>query len=77
MARQHALHALHGGEQVRQLGRGQVGQAAVRAQRAHQDVAGQERLEVDEGEGVARCEEDLVWWLVHGRGGGMGCFGGR
>ena len=60
MARQHALHALHGREQVGQLGGRQVRQAAVRAQRADQDVARQQRLEVDEGEGVGRREEDLA-----------------
>jgi hypothetical protein len=64
VAGQHALDALHGGKQVGQLGRREVGQAAVRAQRAHQDVPRQQRLEVDEGEGVGGLEEDLARGLV-------------
>jgi hypothetical protein len=60
VARQHALNALDGRKEVRQLGRGEVSQPAVGAQRADEDVPGQERLEVDEGEGVGRFEEDLA-----------------
>jgi hypothetical protein len=64
MQSEHALHALDGGEEVCSCGRGEVGEAAVRAQRADEDVAGEEGLEVDDGEGVGGCEEDLVVWLV-------------
>ena len=64
VAGQHALDALHGGKQVRQLGRREVCHPSVRTQRAHQDVPRQERLEVDEGEGVRGFEEDLARWLV-------------
>lgn len=60
---QHLLHALHRGEQIRHFRGGQVGQALVGRQGADEDVAGQEGLEVDEGEGVGCCEEDL-WWEV-------------
>lgn len=38
----------------------------MRAERADQDVAGEEGLEVDEGEGVRGCEEDLEILLGHG-----------
>jgi hypothetical protein len=59
VASQHALDALDGQEEVRQLGGREVGQAKVREQRAYEHVARQQRLEVDQGEGVPGCEEDL------------------
>lgn len=59
MPREHALHALHRGEQVRQLGRREVRQPLVRPRGADKDVAWEEGLEVDEGEGVRGGEEDL------------------
>lgn len=77
--REHLLHALHRGEQVRDLRGRQVRQAGVRLGGAHEDVAWQEGLEVDEGEGVRGGEEDLLfekggeerffvssvrWWVV-------------
>lgn len=60
MACQHALDALHGREEVCDLDRGQVRQAAVRYQRADEDVTWQQGLKVDEGEGVGGREEDLA-----------------
>lgn len=68
MPGEHALHALDRGEQVRQLGGREVRQPLVRARGADEDVAGEEGLEVDEGEGVLGGEEDLLgrvrngWW---------------
>jgi hypothetical protein len=59
VACQHPLDALDGQEEIGELWRGEVCQAAVGGQRADEDVARQEGLEVDQGEGMRCCEEDL------------------
>lgn len=59
MAGQHALDPLDGGEEVCHLGGGQVREAQVRPQGADEHVAWQQGLEVDEGEGMGGCQEDL------------------
>lgn len=48
--REHVLHALDGEEEVARLARREVGESRNDAVRAHQDVAGEEGLEVHEGE---------------------------
>jgi hypothetical protein len=59
VAGQHALDALDGREEVGHLRGGEVREAAVGEERADEDVARQKGLEVDQGEGVGGCEEDL------------------
>lgn len=54
-----ALHLLDGAHQVVHLGAGEVRHALVAGEGAHEDVAGEEGLEVDDREGVRRLEEDL------------------
>lgn len=58
--REKLLRELHGGEEIGCFGGGEVQQAAVRLERADEDVAGEEGLEVDEAVGMGRCEEDLL-----------------
>lgn len=58
-ALERALHARDGEEEVGEFGRGEVGEEFVLRERADEDVAGQEGLEVYEREGVGGCVEDL------------------
>ncbi len=56
----HTLHELNSGKQIGDLGGGERGEPHVRTGRADENVPWEEGLEVDEGEGVGGCEEDLV-----------------
>lgn len=58
--REELLDDLHRGEEVCCFGGREVQQAAVRFERADEDVAGEKGLEVDQAVGVGRCEEDLA-----------------
>lgn len=56
---------MHGEEQIRQLRSGEVGDAGYDPTRGHEDVTGQERLEVHEADGV----RGLVEYLEASEGG--------
>ena len=59
MSRQHTLHTLDRLHQVRQFRRREVSQPKVPLPWAHEDVAREQGLQVDKGEGMRRGQEDL------------------
>jgi hypothetical protein len=59
MSGQHALYALHGLEQVGELRGRELRQALVRLLGTDEHVAGQQRLQVDEGKRVGCRQKDL------------------
>lgn len=62
--RQHPLDPLDCREEIGHLGLGEVCQPLVWLYGADEDVAWEQRLEVDQGKGVWGGEEDLRGWLV-------------